>query len=178
LILALFKRIGHGADIVDYVLGADQRINPMSINSGSSLDIYFKILFQWDIEHPIVGVILKSKEGVIVYGINTDWMKRQLRPVKQGDVRIYRFSIRIDLSAGDWFTDLAVTETPAEICDHRSALINVYIMDLGQSVGLASLQTQFDEIQDDVSTSQASSPDQKGGDEAFSEWSAGGIDGP
>jgi len=154
------------AEIIDYVLRGDQRINPTSIDSGSRLDIYFKILFHWDIEHPIVGVILKSKEGVIVYGINTGWMKRQLRPVKQGDVRVYRFSIRVDLSAGDWFIDLAVAETPTEICDHRSALITVYIMDRAQSVGLASLQTQFDEIHDDVSSSQASPPAQGGRDEA------------
>jgi len=138
------------AEIIDYVVHNDGYINPVSLASGTLLDIYFKVLFQKDIESPVVGMIIKSTEGVIVYGNNTDWMKRQLRPVKQGDVRIYRFGIRIDLAGGDWFIDLAVGETSSAICDHRAALINLYIVAHSRSVGLATLQTQFDEPADHI----------------------------
>ncbi len=140
-------RYGNGrAEIVDYVVIGGDSVNPTSCPAGATIVIQFTVLFREDVEAPIVGIIFKNKEGVIAYGVNTEWMKERLRPAKGGDVRLYRFAVQANLSAGDWFIDLAVAESSTELCDHRSALAHIYLMEQRQYWGLVRLDTRFTEI--------------------------------
>ncbi len=141
-------RYGNGrAEIIDYAIVSRGVVNPTSLASGTSVDIQFTVLFREDIQAPIVGIIFKNKEGVIAYGVNTEWMKLRLRPANGGDMRSYRFTVQANLSAGDWFIDLAVAESTTELCDNRSALAHLYLMDRGGYVGLARLDARFAEVE-------------------------------
>ena len=140
-------RFGTGAvEIVDYLIVGRGRVNSPSVYAGTEVDLYVKVLFRRDIDAPIAGIIFKNKEGVIVYGINTQWLGQRLPGAKAGAVEIYRFTVRLNLAAGDWFVDLAIAESSADICDNREALIHLHVMDAAQYVGLAKLETQFARI--------------------------------
>lgn len=137
-------RFGNGhAAIIDYVIVAQETLNSTTLYSGNWIDIYFKVAFHQDIDAPIVGVIFKNKEGVIAYGVNTDWMKAPLRPAKAGEVQAYRFRVQVNLCAGDWFVDLAVAESSTVLCDNRGALAHLYMMETRQYWGLARLDAEF-----------------------------------
>ena len=140
-------RFGNGhAEIIDYMLVTGGIVNPTSFYSGAAIDIYFKVLFHQKIEAPIVGIIFKNTEGVIAYGVNTDWLKERIRPGVAFDVQAYRFTIQLNLCAGDWFIDLAVAESTTELCDNRGALVHIYLIEQQSYVGLARLETRFGEI--------------------------------
>jgi len=141
-------RFGNGhAAIIDYMIVDQGSVNPTTICSGNWIDIYFKVGFRQDVEAPIVGMIFKNKEGVIAYGVNTDWMKTPLRPAKAGEVQAYRFRVQVNLCAGDWFVDLAVAESSTVLCDNRGALAHLYLMETRTYWGLARLDAQFSKVE-------------------------------
>lgn len=135
-----------GAEIVDYLVMRGDTSNPVTLSTGDVIDVYLKVLFHRDVEAPIVGIILKNKEGVIAYGTNSEWMQKKLRPAAAGDLCTYCFTVEFSLASGDWFVDLAVAETSADICDNREALAYVYVRDAWQYVGLVRLETQIAEV--------------------------------
>ncbi len=153
-------RFGNGhARIIDYMIVHQDAVNIASLHAGAPIDIYFKVLFQEDVEAPILGVTFKNKEGVLVYGVNTEWMMEQPQRAKAGEVRSYRFSAKLNLCAGDWFMELAVAEGKAEICDDRSALAHLYLFEQRRYVGLARLETQFSEMAVILKKNKAPAPD-------------------
>lgn len=135
------------AAIVDYAIVDGRTLNPPTIAAGSSVDVYFKVVFHHEVMQPIVGMILKDKEGVIAHGVNTEWMRRPLREAPAGAVRVYRFTVQLNLCAGDWFIDLAVAESGTDLCDNRGALAHVYLTETRQYWGLARLDTEFLELE-------------------------------
>jgi hypothetical protein len=61
-------------------------------------------------------------------------------------VHVYRFTVRLNLAPGDWFVELAVAESTADICDCRTSLAHLYIIDTAHYAGLARLDAVFSEI--------------------------------
>ena len=135
------------AGIIDYLVLDSDSPNPTSLYAGGTVEVYFKVLFRREVASPIAGIIFKNKEGVIAYGVNTEWLKARVRPGRAGDLRCYRFHVRLDLCPGDWFIDLAVAESSTDMCDNRGALAHIYLMEQQrQYVGLARLDATFDEL--------------------------------
>jgi len=141
-------RFGNGhAAIVDYLIAYGDMPNPTSVYAGGTVDIYTKVLFRQEVASPIAGIIIKNKEGVIGYGVNTEWMKERVGPGRAGKVHCYRFSVQLNLCPGDWFIDMAIAESSTDMCDNRGALAHVYLMEQErQFVGLARLDAQFEEL--------------------------------
>jgi len=141
------RRFGNKtAEIVDYMIVDRGAVNPGSIRSDTTIDIFFKVVYRQKIEAPIVGAVFSSKEGVLVYGVQTDWLSRRPLPAKAGDVRVYRLSVKMTLAAGDWFLQLAAAESTADICDCRTSMAHLFVTDRRQYIGLANLQTEFEEL--------------------------------
>jgi homopolymeric O-antigen transport system ATP-binding protein len=141
------RRFGNrGAEIVDYLLVSGGAVNSGNLRSGANIDMYVKIRFNRDINAPIIGAVFSNKEGVVVYGTHSDWLTRPASPAHAGEMRAYRITVELSLSAGDWFLQLAVAESASEICDCRTALAHLYLSDRRQYVGLVNLKTEFKEI--------------------------------
>jgi len=141
-------RFGNGhAAVIDYAVVHGHAVNPPTVPAGARVDLYFKVLYRQDMLAPIVGMIVKSKEGVIAYGVNTEWMKRALGPARTGEVAHYRFTVPLGLCAGDWFIDLAVAESSIDMCDNRSALIHLTLVEQERQFwGLARLDGEFAQV--------------------------------
>lgn len=141
-------RFGNGhAAVIDYAVVHGHAVNPLSVPAGATVDLYLKVVYRQDILAPIVGMIVKSTEGVIAYGVNTEWMKRALGPARAGDIADYRFTVPLGLCAGDWFIDLAVAESTSDMCDNRSALIHLTLVEQErQFCGLARLDGEFAQV--------------------------------
>jgi len=137
-------RFGNGnAQIVDYLVVAGKTINPTSLSSGVTAKIYEKVRFHRDIAAPIVGLTLKNKEGVIAFGVNTEWLGHRLPPAAAGSVHVYCFTVKLNLCPGDWFLGLAVAESPTDLCDNREALAHFYLVESRMYAGLAHLDVEF-----------------------------------
>jgi lipopolysaccharide transport system ATP-binding protein len=140
-------RYGNGrAAIIDYLILEGDTANPTTLACGATVEIYLSVLFTHAVDNPILGLSLKNKEGILAYGVNTEWMGERLPPAGPGDLRCYRFTVRLELAAGDWFLELAVAETSTDICDSRGALAHLYLSERRRYTGLARLDTSFGEI--------------------------------
>jgi lipopolysaccharide transport system ATP-binding protein len=140
-------RFGNGhARIIDYLLMDGTVANPSTCRSGSLLQVYLKVLFIEPLETAVIGMTLKNKEGVIAYGVNTDWMGVPTTLPAAGTVRSYCFDLPLNVCAGDWFIDLAVADTTLHLCDNRGALAHVFLMEDQRYAGLVRLDAQFREL--------------------------------
>lgn len=143
------------ASILNYCIISDNKINMTSFYSGSVLKIYLLVKFHRDVETPIVGYTIKSKDGVLVSCSNSRWLQEDLAPKQVGSTGVYCFDIKLNLCDGDWFIDLAVADSETSpLLDNREGLIHMQILPNRVSKGIALLDTQICEIpleQTDVS---------------------------
>jgi len=141
------QRFGNGhAEIVDYLIVEGDRANPTTLPAGADVEFYFKVRFHRDIEAPILGITFTNSEGVVVYAVNNAWMKQALAAARAGDVRVYRYRVRLSLAAGDWFLEPGMAETTTDICDCRTALATFHLTDRAHYGGLARLEIEFGEV--------------------------------
>jgi len=140
-------RFGNGnAKIVDYLLCVATAVNPQTIDSGATLDIYLKIRFERPINAPVVGLRFTNKEGILIFGTNTSLMDIVLPPMDAESVRTFRFRVAATLAPGDWFIDFAVAESTSDLCDCRNSLVFLQFLDSRRYTGLVALATSFDSV--------------------------------
>lgn len=105
-------RWGHGgAAILDYRISAKGELYPTRIESGSVTDFYVKVLFHEACESVVVGFLLKTLEGIFLYGTNSFLAGGgELRlAARQGEVKVFRFSMPLRLNAGDYLVSFGVS---------------------------------------------------------------------
>lgn len=144
-------RFGDGrARIVDALLiDNNGQINPSLIASGATIELYIKVVFDKEVSSPLIGASIKTKDGVILYAINTRFLNINLPSAKPGDVKTYQFTFTLNISPGDWFFDLGLAEKlPINdmLCDVRNHSLHIQIERKKNYDGLVELPSQFKEI--------------------------------
>ncbi len=115
-------RWGDGAaTILDYYLEAAGEPYPSSVATGQLITLAVSIKFLDDLLRPIFGITIKNKEGVTIYGVNSETLSTDEFKVygRSGTVIhvVSRFTCR--LGPGDYFISLGVaTRTGEEIVPH------------------------------------------------------------
>lgn len=103
----------HGAELLDFAVFADEEPFPHSIRPGAMLTCYLRYRFLDDIPRPIFGVTLKTKEGVTVYGTNTE-MTPPARPfaatTKDG---VIGCRLMLNCAPGDYFLSFGIASRDA-----------------------------------------------------------------
>jgi len=131
------------AEIIDFAIRDSVSLNPPMIRTGTRVDIEMKVRFDADVESPILGLVFTNHEGVVVYGINTEMLNCRIPRAEAGSVQAYRFGVCLMMSQGDWFINFCIAESYTELCDHRSALAHLYVIDEQAHVGLVRFETDF-----------------------------------
>jgi lipopolysaccharide transport system ATP-binding protein len=135
-----------GAAIVNYLISANGVINPVEVECGTSVEIYIRVRFDRQVDQPLVGLCVKTRDGTLVYGTHSGWLKQQLSSGVPGMVATYKFTLSMDLGADDWFFDLAVSASQTEILHAREAVLHVRSVSTTMSTGFVSLRAQVAEI--------------------------------
>jgi len=139
------------AEIIDYLVLSGGRTDPVRCYQGEGLDVYVKVMFLKDIEHPIYGIAVKSPDGVLVYGNNSrDWGKGySLGPRKSGEVHIVRFSLEPRLNAGHYLISLGVAEDTGagEVpLDRRYDAVDLLFESENLCYGLVDMGLRFESL--------------------------------
>ena len=108
---------------MDFFLFADGTSFPPAINSGATLLVYVRYRFLEEITRPIFpGFTLKTKEGVTVYGTNTEMgdVTGKVPEGVPGHLLIVRFETALPCGAGDYFLSvgLASRDVDGEVIPH------------------------------------------------------------
>ena len=134
------------AKIINFMLESNSSINPAIIESGQWVNLYIKVLYLQEVKSPLIGASIKTKDGVLLYAINTRFLQLDLPPVSMGNTRTYKLSLKLAMHPGDWFLDLGVADklfSEDLSCDIRNNCIHLQISQTHFFDGLTMLPTKF-----------------------------------
>jgi lipopolysaccharide transport system ATP-binding protein len=78
--------------------------------TGSIMNIYFNIFVMENIKHMLVGIRIKTVEGIEVYGTSTDYMGKSPLDIEGSTRMLFRFKMPLLLCEGSYFISVAVAE--------------------------------------------------------------------
>lgn len=134
------------ASIVDYLVCSRGSPNPVDVKVDESVELYVKVRYEAAVDDPLVGFTVKSRDGLLVFSVNSRWLTRPLSPCAAGDMMIYKFVFRASLAAADWFIGLAVAASESEILDNREDMIHIRVTSPIRTSGLTALRPELTEM--------------------------------
>lgn len=101
-----------GATIADYVIELDGKAFPSRAVTHQTLRVSYKVIFQRDVEHPVFGLLIKTIDGLYIYGTNSLLADQATRatPARDGESRVARFELSLMLNAGTYLISVGVSE--------------------------------------------------------------------
>lgn len=138
-------RWGDGAAaILDYCLIARGQSYPSSICSGDEIVLAVTIRFYVELVRPILGITIKTKEGVTVYGVNTETLDcEDFQSLgRHATVAHAQAIFTARLAPGDYFISLGIASHEGEEIiphDRRYDSIHVHVEPTDRFFGLADL---------------------------------------
>lgn len=142
-------RWGDGAaHILDFFLTADGEPYPPVITSGQQLMLAVAIRFDAQLVRPILGVTIKTKEGVTVYGVNSETLEvDDFESLGQsGSVVVPELTFSCRLAPGDYFVSLGLASRQgSDIVPHdrRYDSIHLQVSPDTSFHGLVNLEAQL-----------------------------------
>lgn len=142
---------GGGAKIIDFAVIADGKTYPTTIATGSKVNIAFNVLFERDVSHPVFGIMIKTHDGVIIYGTNSEISSDKdvtSGIYKSGEIIRCSFTCSLDLNRGSYLLSLGVSEFSIDgedkPLDRRYDSIMIQVTNEQASIGLTNLNAEFD----------------------------------
>lgn len=131
------------AKIQDYVLLINDEPASTVCNSGDKLDLLLRIVFNDDVENPILGLTVKTSDGIVVYGANTRDRKHDVPAGRAGSEVLIRYSFPVNLVGGDYFISLGLADDDEHIdnlaVDRRYDLIHLQVKAERSDFGISAL---------------------------------------
>lgn len=138
-------RWGDGlATILDFYLAADDEPYPSAVSTGQRITLAVAIKFHQDFYRPILGITIKTKEGITVYGVNSETLECSdfVDLGKLGTVIQTHANFKCNLAAGDYFISLGLSSKHGEEViphDRRYDAIHLQIRPDNSFFGLVDL---------------------------------------
>jgi len=138
-----------GATIIDYEIQVAGTRYPPTINSGELVEFYLKVRFEVDFDNVVPGILIKTLDGLFLYGSNSflSSVGRENISAKRGDVRIFKFSMPLNLNSGDYLLSLGISAgnpqgdmTPL---DRRYDSVILHVNKGMEFWGVVDLQAEF-----------------------------------
>lgn len=106
-----------GARIIDFLVRAENRDYPNVIISNSKTEFYFKVIFDKRCDDITAGILLKTHDGVFLYGTNSFLVSegRRVISVEEGDIIVFKFVFKMSLNSGYYLMSFGVSEGPQEL---------------------------------------------------------------
>jgi lipopolysaccharide transport system ATP-binding protein len=138
-------RWGDGrAQILDFYLIADNSAFPTTISSGQTINLGLCLRFATEIVAPILGITIKTKEGITVYGTNSEMlnMREFAKLGTRGSSITVEAAFRCDLAPGDYFISIGLATRDGEDVvplDRRYDAIHLQVNSKNAFLGLVNL---------------------------------------
>ncbi|NWF91940.1 MAG: ABC transporter ATP-binding protein [Syntrophaceae bacterium] len=140
-------RYGSGyARIIDFQIVNNRGEEVTSVRSSEVILFRVKVKAYKFVEKPILGISVKTKDGIEIYGNNTLYADIDVPPLKEGKQLLVEYRIHFNLQSGDYFLSAGVAEmTPEGISplDRRYDLVHITVLPSDKSFGLVNLATDI-----------------------------------
>ena len=137
--------------ILDYKLVANGEPYPSAISTGQKIDLILVVKFMSAIFRPILGVTIKTKEGITVYGANSETLKQtdlSNAGVENSTLEM-KVSFICDLAYGDYFISLGLASKHGEEViphDRRYDAIHMQVRPNNTFFGLIDMKMSMNSI--------------------------------
>lgn len=134
--------------ILDFFLAADGEPYPSTIDTGQHLILAVSVQFETHLARPILGVTIKTKEGVTVYGVNSETLEVDAFEAlgRAGSVVIPELRFCCRLAPGDYFISLGLaSRNGADVVPHdrRYDAIHLNVSPNARFHGLVDLEADL-----------------------------------
>jgi lipopolysaccharide transport system ATP-binding protein len=139
------------ANISDFIFYQGGVKFPTTIKNNQKVYLKFKIEFIRDIQSPIFGLAVKTKEGITIY--NTNSVLQNTIPevlAKSGEIWIIEVQIHLNLSGGDFFISVGIASKSesGEVTPHDRRYDSIHLeMEIVNSfTGLVDLKAKIEKL--------------------------------
>lgn len=145
-------RWGDGrAEIMDVLVVNGGRLLSGVIKSGDKTDIYVRYRIDQGVSDPIFGMTLKTKEGLTIYGTNSEFARLAADiSGRAGRSGVICFSFNINCAPGDYFISLGIAsrELDGEVTPHdrRYDSVHFYVESTGDFLGVTDLHATVEVV--------------------------------
>ncbi len=110
------------------------------LRSGELALVKVRVRFQAAVEDPVVGIMIRTRSGLNVYGTNTELERLRLGPRAAGDTLEISYAFRCELCPGD-FTITAASHDPDGVWhDWLEDAVAFSVTDERYTAGVANLR--------------------------------------
>lgn len=139
------------AAILDFHLSCEGESYPVSVKSGAQMDVELSVHYRKRLINPIFGLTVKNKEGVTLYGSNSELLSQsKMRDTGEvGTNVLIRASFYANLAPGDYFISLGIATRDGETIiphDRRYDSIHFVVRSPEPFFGLARLDLAISEV--------------------------------
>lgn len=142
------------AIILDYILSCEGINYPPTLRTGSNILLSMSVRFVEEIFRPIIGFTVKNKEGVTVYGTNSELLEFEevMSTGSKGSVEIINMTFTCNLAPGDYFISLGIASKASEDVephDRRYDAIHVQVEPDKTMFGLSNMYLKMNKFSGD-----------------------------
>jgi hypothetical protein len=112
--------------------------------SGERVAIRVRVKFASDVADPVVGMLIRTRVGMEVYGTNTELEQLKLGPVRAGDSRVVTFRFRCDLCPKEYTITAASHDPDGVWHDWMEDAVAIAVVDSRYTAGVANLRASVD----------------------------------
>ena len=135
------------AEIMDFVLFAGAEAFPQQVPARSTITCYVRCRFSTGLVRPIFGITLKTKEGLTVYGTNTEMTRMETPLSSEAESGVVRCTFDLNCAPGDYFVSLGIASRDAsgEVVPHdrRYDALHVCVEAADPFLGITDLGAQL-----------------------------------
>lgn len=136
------------AEIIDFqLLSIDGKASP-TFMTGTSATLFLTLQFHETVDDPIIGLTVKTREGVTINGANTEMNQVQLGTIRSGEFRCFRITFEVPLGPGDYFLSVGVAsrdKTTGDVVPHDRRYDSIHLLVCNEApfYGLCDLKMSF-----------------------------------
>jgi len=136
-------RDGDGRAVLSGIelLGSDS--SPTIVwRSGEAAAIRVTVRFTGDVADPVIGILIRTRIGLNVYGTNTELENIHFGPMKAGDIVRVTYRFRCELCPGDYTVTAASHDPDGVWHDWLEDAVAFAVSDERYTAGVANLRAQ------------------------------------
>lgn len=135
------------AEIMDYAIFADDVAYPQTVQVKSRLTCYVRCRFLSTIVRPIFGITLKTKEGVTIYGTNTELTPTEIGFASEAGEQVVECTFELNCASGDYFLSFGIAsrEPSGDIVPHdrRYDAVHIHLESGNGFLGMTDLRAEL-----------------------------------
>jgi lipopolysaccharide transport system ATP-binding protein len=141
--MAPTTRNGDGRAVLERIeLTGENGESAIVFRSGEPVAIRVTVKYAAAVEEPVVGILIRTRIGLNVYGTNTQLEQLHPGPVSAGDALRITYRFRCDLCPGDYTVTAASHDPDGVWHDWQEDAVAFAVADLRYTAGVANLRAQ------------------------------------